>query len=105
MFTDANDAHDANDVERGSQPNLYPDIYTNITTHDLWADVRPEDSKANYNIKLAFIAFCPVCNQAGLFFGVTIETFFCFAGYARNFILFKGRHVCFSGAFEYESQT
>ena len=54
FFTGARDSHDSNDGEANSNPTGYPNLYSDITTHKLWDDVRAEDSTAAYNIMLSF---------------------------------------------------
>jgi hypothetical protein len=53
-FPGASDNHDSYDGEANAMPSGYPNIYSDITTHNLWSDVRAENTTSVYDIKLGF---------------------------------------------------
>lgn len=54
FFNGAMDGHDIYDSEANTQPNGFPNIVSDIITHNLWSDVRAENSVADYDLRLSF---------------------------------------------------
>jgi hypothetical protein len=54
-FSGATDGYDNGyDSSSLSNPNGFPNCYSDITTHNLWSDFRDENSVTPYNVKLGF---------------------------------------------------
>lgn len=56
-----------------SNPDGYPNIYTNIITHNLWGDVRPNDSVTDYDIRLSFSGGLPSTQSNWLDFSFYVD--------------------------------
>ncbi len=67
-FSGAQDGYDEHDIPKNTQPEGYPDIHTNIITHNLWDDFRAEDSNAPYDTRLSFIGGLPSTQSNWLVF-------------------------------------